>query len=254
MTDALYLADLGADPAPGDLIEVTGDEGRHAAVVKRTRVGEMLLVADGAGRAICGQVIEASKQSVVVRVDGVLAAPQHRHRWTAVQALAKGDRSEIAVESLTELGVDRVVAWQASRCVVRWDARPGIPDKSAKGVAKWQAVARAATKQSRRFRVPAVEYASTDNVVALILDASLALVAHEEATVPLAAVELPADGEVVVIIGPEGGISPDELQAFEEAGAKLVSLGDGVLRTSSAGVVSLAQLQVLAAQQGIQGP
>lgn len=249
MTDALYLADLGADPRPGGLVELGGDEGRHAAVVKRTRVGEQLLVADGAGRAIRGPVTETSKQGLVVRIDEVLIAPPGRHRWTIVQALAKGERSEIAVESLTELGADRIIAWQASRSVVRWDARAGIPDKSAKGLAKWQAVARASTKQSRRFRVPDVEYASTADIVDVIAGADLALVAHEEATIRLASVDVPATGEVVVIIGPEGGISPDELRCFEQAGATAVSLGDGVLRTSSAGVVSLAQLQVLAARQ-----
>lgn len=249
MTDALYLADLGADPRPGGLVELGGDEGRHAAVVKRTRVGEQLLVADGAGRAIRGPVIETSKQGLVVRIDEVLIAAPGRHRWTIAQALAKGERSEIAVESLTELGADRIIAWQASRSVVRWDARAGIPDKSAKGLAKWQAVARASTKQSRRFRVPDVEYASTADIVDVIAGADLALVAHEEATIRLASVDVPATGEVVVIIGPEGGISPDELRCFEQAGATAVSLGDGVLRTSSAGVVSLAQLQVLAARQ-----
>ena len=249
MTDALYLADLGADPRPGGLVELGGDEGRHAAVVKRTRVGEQLLVADGAGRAIRGPVIETTKQGLVVRIDEVLIAAPGRHRWTSVQALAKGERSEIAVESLTELGVARIIAWQASRSVVRWDARAGIPDKSAKGLAKWQAVARASTKQSRRFRVPDVEYASTADIVDVIAGADLALVAHEEATIRLASVDVPATGEVVVIIGPEGGISPDELRCFEQAGATAVSLGDGVLRTSSAGVVSLAQLQVLAARQ-----
>ena len=249
MTDALYLADLGADPRPGGLVELGGEEGRHAAVVKRTRVGEQLLVADGAGRAIRGPVIETTKQGLVVRIDEVLIAAPGRHRWTIVQALAKGERSEIAVESLTELGADRIIAWQASRSVVRWDARAGIPDKSAKGLAKWQAVARASTKQSRRFRVPDVEYASTADIVDVIAGADLALVAHEEATIRLASVDVPATGEVVVIIGPEGGISPDELRCFEQAGATAVSLGDGVLRTSSAGVVSLAQLQVLAARQ-----
>lgn len=249
MTDALYLADLGSDPQTGDSVEVVGDEGRHAAVVKRTRLGEHLLISDGAGRAIRGPVVETSKRGVVVRVEEVMAAGPQRYRWTAVQALAKGDRSEIAVESLTELGVNRIIAWQAARSVVRWDARAGIPEKTAKGIAKWQSVARAATKQARRFTVPQVEYASSAEVASLISQADLALVAHEEATMPLAATELPPTGEIVVIIGPEGGISPDELQLFVKAGATMVSLGDGVLRTSSAGVVSLAQLQVLAAQR-----
>lgn len=248
MTDACYLAEL-AGVQPGDLLDVTGDEGRHAAVVKRTRLGETVLVADGAGAAVRGEVVEVGKQQIRVRVLDRLTTPQRAHRWLAVQALAKGDRSDIAVESLTELGADRIVAWQAARSVVRWDARAGEPGKSEKGVAKWQATAREATKQSRRFRVPQVSYADSLGVAELISSADLALVCHEDATVPLPRVTLPASGEVVVVVGPEGGISPDELDAFQTAGAQLVALGDGVLRTSTAGVVALAQLQALAELQ-----
>ncbi len=248
MTDACYLAELGG-AQPGDLVEVTGDEGRHAVVVKRTRVGETVLVADGAGAAIRGEVVEVGKQQIRVRVLDRLSTPQRTHRWTAVQALAKGDRSDIAVESLTELGTDRIIAWQAARSVVRWDPRPGERGKADKGVAKWQTTAREATKQSRRFRVPQVSYADTAGVVELIRSADLALVCHEDAAVPLPRVPLPASGEVVVVVGPEGGISPDELEAFQAAGAQLVGLGDGVLRTSTAGVVALAQLQALAELQ-----
>ena len=106
--------------------------------------------------------------------------------------------------------------------------------------------AKESTKQSRRFRVPQIEYATTDQVLMLISRADLTVVCHEDATTPLAQVSLPEHGEVVVVVGPEGGLTPDELSAFRAAGGQLVSLGDGVLRTSSAGVVALAQLQVLA--------
>lgn len=242
MTDACYLAELG-NAVPGSLVTVGGDEGRHAAVIKRTRVGEMVLVADGQGQAIRGEVVEVTKGSISVRVGELLAEPERSLRWTAVQALAKGERSDIAVESLTELGASRIIAWQAARSIVRWDA------KADKGLAKWQATARESTKQSRRFRVPQVTYATTRQVEQLIAEAALALVCHEDAELPLARVTLPAAGEVLIIVGPEGGISPEESERFAAAGAQLVSLGDGVLRTSSAGVVALAQLQLLAALQ-----
>ena len=240
MTDALYLAPIGGATV-GDVVQVTGDEGRHAAVVKRTRVGESLLIADGRGKAVRGEVVEVTKQSVAVRVAELLVEPVHPHTWTVVQGLAKGDRSDIAVEAMTELGAGRIIAWQAARSVVRWDG------KVDKGIAKWQATAREATKQSRRFRVPEIDYLTSAQLRVLIGEAALTLVCHEDATEPLARVQLPPVGEVVVIIGPEGGISPEELSAFEAAGARLVSLGDGVLRTSTAGLVALAQLQALAA-------
>lgn len=244
MTDALYLASL-ARAHPAATIEVAGDEGRHAAVVKRTRVGERVLVSDGCGRAIHGTVTEVTKQGIAVRVDEELSLPEPRHRWVAVQALAKGDRPDIAVESLTELGAAEIVAWQAARSVVRWDG------KADKGVAKWQATARSSTKQSRRFTVPQVSYATTAEVIARIGAADLAVVAHEEAAGGIWEVELPTRGEVLVVIGPEGGIASGELAGLMAAGAIAVSLGSGVLRTSSAGVVALAQLQVLAQQAGL---
>ena len=243
MTDPLFLTDVtGAQT--GDELILDRDEGRHAAVVKRIRVGVRVLLADGRGSAIRGLVTGDGKASVTVRVAELLRAPGKVLRWVGVQALAKGDRSDLAIEALTELGVDEILAWQASRSIVRWQGTDH--GKVDKGVAKWPATVREATKQSRRFTVPPVSAASTKQVCARIESAAAAFILHEEASGALAARALPATGEVLFIIGPEGGITPDELAAFTTAGAIPVSISDGVLRTSSAGVVALAQLQVLA--------
>jgi 16S rRNA (uracil1498-N3)-methyltransferase len=152
------------------------------------------------------------------------------------QALPKGDRGELAVETMTEVGVDVIVPWAAARCVTRWrDAR------GARALARWRTTAHAAAKQSRRSRFPEVaEPASTQEVARLLAGAAAGVVLHEEATEPLAGLAVPAAGDVVVVVGPEGGISPDELAAFRVAGATAYRLGDTVLRTSTAGTAALA--------------
>jgi 16S rRNA (uracil1498-N3)-methyltransferase len=130
------------------------------------------------------------------------------------------------------------VPWAASRSVAVWKG-----ERAAKSLAKWRATAREAAKQARRSWFPEVsELASTEEVSALVADADLAVVLHEEATSSLAAVEVPATGRIVVVVGPEGGLSDDEVTAFVAAGAVSVRLGAEVLRTSTAGVAAVAAL------------
>lgn len=240
MTFPLFLIDRLADPLPpaGARVELAGPEGRHAAVVRRIGVGETVLLGDGGGRGVQGRVVEASKTGLVVEVQTQLAAPSRRLQFVAVQALAKGDRSELAIEMLTELGIDEIVPWSASRSIVRWSG-----ERADKSLGRWRSTVREAAKQSRRLAVPTVgEPVTTTQLAARISAADLALVLHEDATEPLAAVPLPDAGTVVLVIGPEGGIAPDELDTFTAAGARVVTISDGVLRTSTAGVVALAGL------------
>jgi 16S rRNA (uracil1498-N3)-methyltransferase len=237
MTDALFLMPELGHPDVGDAVRLGGEEGRHASVVRRIRSGEYVLLADGQGRAIRGVVTAADKTGLSVQVSELLRQPPPPARFVVAQALAKGDRSELAVEMLTELGADEIIPWQAARSIVRWSAERGD-----KGVARWRSTAREATKQSRRFRVPHIgPVADTTELVERAAAADLAVVLHEEASQPIAAVSVPA-GEVLLVVGPEGGISPEELQRLTAVGALPVSLGTGVLRTSTAGVVALAAL------------
>ncbi len=215
-----------------------GDEGRHAAVVRRIGVGEAVVLTDGAGLQVHCIVRAADRQGLDCEVLTRVIKPAPSPRFVVVQALAKGDRGELAVETMTEVGVDEVVPWAAARSIVQWRG-----DRGEKSLAKWRATAREAAKQSRRAWFPVVsELASTGQVAARLAAAEIALVLHEEATDPLAAVEPPDAGDVLLVVGPEGGVSPEELTAFAWAGARPVRLGPSVLRASTAGAVAAGAL------------
>ncbi len=238
MSLPVHLVESLAGVTPGSVVEVTGDEAHHAVAVRRLRVGEEVVLTDGLGTSATGAVASTGKRVFAVTVSTLSADPRPEPAITVVQALPKGERGELAVEVLTEVGVDRIVPWAASRSVAVWKG-----ERAARSHARWQATAREAAKQSRRSWLPTVTaLASTPDLVSLISEADLALVLHEDATVPLGSVDVPAAGRIVVVVGPEGGISPDELASFADAGALRVRLGAEVLRTSTAGVVAVAAL------------
>ena len=222
----------------GSVVRVDGDEAHHAVAVRRMRVGEALLLTDGRG-ALAGGAVEATgKLTLDVRLTsyGVVAEPAPS--VTVVQALAKGDRGERAVEVLTEIGAARIVPWAAARSVAVWKG-----DRTAKSLARWRATAREAAKQSRRAWHPEVaEPASTGDVLEIVAAADLAVILHEEATGSLASLAVPEAGEVLLVVGPEGGLTDDEVTAFVAAGAHAVRLGTEVLRTSTAGVAATAAI------------
>lgn len=221
------------------VVLLDGAEGRHAATVTRLAVGAPVVLVDGAGRRGAGTVAAVHGKDIVeVAVATVDTEPSPAPRFVVVQALPKGDRGETAVETMTEVGVDEIVPWAASRCVTRW--REGRAEKA---LAKWRTTAAAAAKQSRRARFPAVAgLASTRDVTDRLAGAAAGVLLHEEAAQPLAAFEPPSEGEVVLVVGPEGGLSPEELAAFGAAGATAYRLGPTVLRTSTAGTAALAVL------------
>lgn len=219
----------------GDLVEVSGDEAHHAVAVRRLRVGEPVVLSDGAGTSATGEVASTGKRVFTVTVSSVDRVERPEPRITVVQALPKGDRGELAVEMLTEIGVDTIVPWAASRSVAVWKG-----ERAVKSHAKWVATAREAAKQSRRAWLPDVTpLASTSDIVARLSAASLVVVLHEAGGAPLGSLDVPAEGEIVVVVGPEGGLAPQELDAF---GGTSVHLGSEVLRTSTAGVAAVSAL------------
>jgi 16S rRNA (uracil1498-N3)-methyltransferase len=222
----------------GANVVLDGPEGRHAATVQRLCVGERLVVTDGSGTSAVGTVVRAERDRLEVEIGDVVLAPPPQPRLVVVQALPKGDRGELAVATMTEVGADVIVPWAAARCVVRWEGARGE-----KALARWRATSRESAKQSRRSRFPEVVLpASTRDVVGRIREAALAAVLHEGADTPLGAVAVPKVGDVLLVIGPEGGISAEELAGFEAAGAVACRLGPSVLRTSTAGAVGAGVL------------
>ncbi|HVD23519.1 MAG TPA: 16S rRNA (uracil(1498)-N(3))-methyltransferase [Lapillicoccus sp.] len=240
VTARMFILDspAWASAAAGDVVEVGGAEGQHAVTVVRLRPGETVLLGGG-GRRAEATVTHTGKSAFAARLETVVDEPENDPRFVLVQALAKAGRDEQAVETATELGVDEVVPWQAARGVVVWRGR----EREEKGRRRWRSVCVAASKQSRRGRVPVVsEPAATSDVAARVTRAALGLVLDEAATEPLAAVELPIAGDVVVVVGPEGGISDAELAELVAAGGRAVRLGPEVLRSSTAGPAALAVL------------
>lgn len=230
----------------GSIFVLDGEEGRHAGVVQRRQAGERIDIVDGKGARL-STVVESTQQGhLELRVEEVSQEPANSHQFVLVQALAKGDRDEMAIEASTEIGVDGVVPWQADRSIVVWRG-----PRAAKSHARWVATIRAATKQARRARIPFVEQPVDSKGLCKLIETTIAsggaaIVLHEEATTPIGAIQLPPAGEtapqVLLIVGPEGGMTDREVESFQEAGAQLGRLGPHVLRTSTAGPVALSVL------------
>jgi 16S rRNA (uracil1498-N3)-methyltransferase len=237
VTPPLFLL----DPLPGGAeLHLGGDEGRHAARVKRIGAGETVLVADGRGAVATCEVLAAGADGLHLRVTSRRSVPEPQPRVVVVQALPKGERAELAVEVLTELGVDEIVPWSAARSIVQWHGPRGE-----KALDRWRRTAREAAKQSRRARVPAVTaMATTEDVCTRLATSQCGLVLHEDAEAGLSSVLLPTAGDVVVVVGPEGGVAPEELAAFAASNARAVRLGSTVLRTSTAGAAAVSALSI----------
>jgi 16S rRNA (uracil1498-N3)-methyltransferase len=250
VTAPLFLADAGqlASAEVGSIVSLDGPEGHHAAAARRLTVGETLGLGDGAGLICAAEVVAVRGHALDARVLSRVTVSRAEPRITVVQALAKGDRDERAVEVMAEVGVDVIVPWQAARSIVRWDAA-----RAEKGLARWRATAREAAKQARRPWLVDVAPLETTGTVAARLAAAvaaggLAVVLHESATTPLSQLEIGSAPEVLLVVGPEGGIADDELAAFEAAGARTYRLGPTVLRTSTAGTVAATAVLVRSAR------
>lgn len=223
--------------AVGDIVELTGAEAKHAAVVRRLRVGEEITLGDGEGVWLTGEAERVEPAHVSVRIHSRHVESQPVPRLVLVQALAKGDRDELAVQAACELGVDHIVPWQASRSVSRW-----VGPKAAKGRDRWATIVREAAKQAHRAWVPIVSEVHSTAQLAQWAAHCRMLLLEPTATTRLGAWEARDGRDIVLVVGPEGGFSADELSTLTDAGAEAVVLGNTVLRTSTAGPAAIAVL------------
>jgi 16S rRNA (uracil1498-N3)-methyltransferase len=243
-TAPLFLLDPLPEAGPARL---DGPEGRHAATVKRLRPGETVLLCDGRGGLAHAVVDAAGRDTVDLTITARADADPPSPRVVLAQALVKGDRGELAVELATEAGVDGILPWRAARCVARWEEGP----RGEKALGRWRSTAREAAKQARRPWLPVVEQPVTTAALARrVAGADLAVVLHEAAPERLADLALPPRGELLLVVGPEGGITDAEIGTLVEAGARPVRLGPEVLRASTAAAVALGALGVLTARWG----
>ena len=242
MVEPLFRFD--GKPVAGSEITLDGPEGHHAASVRRMRAGEAIQLTNGVDTHSRGVVVAVAPKSLTILIDSVEAIAQPKLSFGLVQALAKGDRDELAVQAATELGVARIVPWQADRSVSRWDG------KEAKGRERWQSIADEAAKQSLRAWFPEVTNSLTSKglcgfVKDLTSQGAQVLVLDPTAESGLGHfldLKVVPQPSTAVIVGPEGGITNEELLEFEAAGAERVHLGSGILRTSTAGVAALSAL------------
>jgi 16S rRNA (uracil1498-N3)-methyltransferase len=232
----VFLVTPGGLSSP--VLTLTGPEGHHAAAVRRLRAGERADVSDGAGTLAEGVVTAVGKDSVTIEIGSTRSVPPPQPRLVVAQALPKGDRGELAVELMTEVGVDGVLPWAAERSIIRWQG-----DRGERALAKWRATAREAAKQSRRAWLPEVAAPATTAALAKrVPTAACSIILEADATLRLRQLALPDEGDIMLIVGPEGGISPAERAALRDAGAIEARLGPTVLRTSTAGAVAAATL------------
>lgn len=232
------LFHVPADRLDAAVVTLDGAEGRHAARVRRIRAGERVQLSDGAGRLVLCEVTDAAADTLTCTVLERRDVPRPAPWLVVVQALVKGDGAERAVETMTEAGVDEIVPWQAERSIVRWRG-----DRAEKALRRWRETATQAAKQARRAWTPVVgDAAGLAEVTARVHEAAAAYVLDGDDGEPPVAVVPPTAGAVVVVVGPEGGITPDEMKQLTAAGAGALRLGPTVLRSSTAGTVAAAVL------------
>ena len=239
MVEPLFFAAIGSDSAVGSSFTLGGPEAKHAVSVRRMTIGESISVSDGSGVKIRGKVTKVKKETLEISIESIEELFAPKSQLVLVQALAKGDRDELAIQACTELGLFGVIPWQADRSISIWKA-----EKKQKGQARWQSIVTEAAKQSLRAFIPRVEQVlDSQELISALEVFDQVLILEPEADKSITEINPPAEGKVAIVVGPEGGISEQELESFRQSGFSSVRLGRGVLRTSTAGMAAVSYLQ-----------
>ena len=239
MVEPLFFAAIGSDSAVGTSFTLGGPEAKHAISVRRMTIGESISVSDGSGVKMRGKVTKVKKETLEISIESIEELFAPKSQLVLVQALAKGDRDELAIQACTELGLFGVIPWQADRSISIWKA-----EKKQKGQARWQSIVTEAAKQSLRAFIPRVEQVlDSQELISALEVFDQVLILEPEADKSITEINPPAEGKVAIVVGPEGGISEQELESFKKAGFSSVRLGRGVLRTSTAGMAAVSYLQ-----------
>lgn len=239
MVEPLFFSVIGADTEVGSKFVLGGLEAKHAVAVRRITVGEKIQITDGAQTLIKGEVTGTGKQTLEILVQERSLLEPPKTKIYLAQALAKGDRDELAIQAATELGVHGVIPWQAERSISIWK-----DEKKAKGIARWQQIVQEAAKQSLRGLFPTVEQSmTTSDLIERLKGFDQVFVLDPTSQDSITRAQIFPETSIAVVVGPEGGVSDQELASFKAVGFNLVHLGSGILRTSTAGIAALSYLQ-----------
>jgi 16S rRNA (uracil1498-N3)-methyltransferase len=246
VVEPLFISPISKDTSVGSKIKLAGSEAKHAISVRRIQVGEAVAISDGQATSVRGRVSAISKDWLEIEVSVIEAIQEPKTQIFLVQALAKGDRDELAIQASTELGVLGIIPWQSKRSVSIWK-----DEKKNKGQLRWQSIVTEAAKQSLRAKIPVVEpVLESHELASRLKEFDLVLVLDPKSEVSITKLGLEGISSIAVVVGPEGGISDAELELFDSAGFRIVSLGAGILRTSTAGVAVISYLQASVGQWG----
>ena len=212
------------------------EEAHHAIKVLRLNTGEVIKISDGVGNWVSGPIVEIAKKELYVSITERGQIQAAKPELVLVQAITKSDRNKEMLELAVEAGVDRIIPWQSERSISKWQSD---------SEEKWQVGIKQSCKQARQTKLPnLMQVMSTAELVKTIGSGGYGIVFHEEASTKFSELTIPnSQSSVYLVIGPEGGISEQELLSFQNNGSKVVRLGETVLRSAHAGFAALSAVQ-----------